>query len=66
MKKGSLGPRLNACSSLSLWRQVVSPFLVEEFLFRGKDGSVSPEETGLGQLSRLDVINLGECPRLQI
>lgn len=33
---------------------------MEEF-FRGKDGSVSPVETGLGQLPgpQLDVVNLG-------
>lgn len=50
-------------SSLRSCRQVVSPFLVEEFPFRGKDGSVSPVETELGQLLRLqlDVVNLGSA-----
>lgn len=50
-------------SSLRSFRQVVSPFLVEEFPFRGKDGSVSPVETELGQLLRLQlgVVNLGSA-----
>lgn len=38
----------------------MSPFLVEEFRFRGKNVSVFPVETGFGQLPRFqwDVVNL--------